>query len=276
MFSMKMRLYAFALTIAAFLLSGAGPVSAAGTPRPDIPASPSAPTIPPSSSDSGSIRGGGITGVWMGFKNMPMTGSYEPQPRWTVFFADGQVFEDLPDSGLEHFDRARSKADAGRAPYWGTYTLSGGQGLITKPGSRFTTRIAVETDQKIKLDGVVYIRCRNPKGIRLEGAWTSFGDPHDPALARLPEGKRPVIAFDRDGRFADGGIFAAFLKSSYGADDPRDAAGNGTYSFGDFTLILRYDDGRVRETAFSALVGADPAASNDILYFGRARFNKFK
>ena len=267
---------AFEPQIASFL-NGLSLASGAGTPRPaPSPASPFADAAASGKIDRGSFQGGGLAGVWMGFKNMAVFGSYEPQARWVVFYTDGQSFEDLPDNGLEHFDRTASKSDARRAPYWGSYTLSGRQGAITKPGVRFPTKIEVESDQKIKLDTDIFLLCRNPKGVRLEGAWTSYGDPHDPSLRNLPAGKQPVIAFDRGGRFADGGIFAALLKSSYGADDPRDAAGKGTYAFGDFTLVLRYEDGRVREIGFSGMPGADPAVANDIVFIGRARFNKIK
>ncbi len=261
------------------LLGFLGGLSMAGAPggasRPSLPA-PSVNATPSSPADRGRFEGAGIAGVWMGFKSAPILGSYEPQPRWTVFFTDGRVFEDLPDEGLDHFDRARSQADPARGRYWGTYTLAGGQGAITKPGARFPTRIAVLGADKITLDDVVFNRCRNPKGLRLEGAWTSYSNPRDPALGALPEGKRPVIAFDRTGKFADGGIFATLLRTNWGAEDPIDAAGTGSYAFGDYTLVLRYDDGRVLEVAFTALLSADPANTNDILFFRRNHFNKFK
>ena len=89
----------------------------------------------------------------------------------------------------------------------------------------------------------------------------------------MPVGRRPIFRFSRDGRFADEGVFATFLKS---LDGKGDEAGAGTYEIKDFTITLRYSDGRVKRLALTGLLGGDPAARNEILYFERSRFNKMK
>jgi hypothetical protein len=108
-------------------------------------------------------------------------------------------------------------------------------------------------------------------GVRLDGAWTSYGNPADPDLDRLPVGKRPVLRFSRDGRFVDEGLFAVFMRSYDGGDD---RPGAGTYELKDFTLVLRYDDGRVRHEAINAMLGADLARMNDLFFLRRTELRK--
>jgi len=218
-------------------------------------------------------RGTGVVGVWMGMVSQrmmsPGMGSYTPEPRWRVFFADGDVFTDLPDAGLQAFDRAASKAGP-RAGYWGRWTMTGNKGHAQKPGENFGTTIALVGPDKIELDGLGYLRCGDVTGLRLEGAWTSYADPKSPDLDRLPVGRRPVIHFTRAGRFTDDGLFATFLRSGGADQDRLDAPGDGTYEAADFTLVLHYADGRVRREALSGFLGADPAKTNDIITVRRS------
>jgi len=122
------------------------------------------------------------------------------------------------------------------------------------------------------LDTCRFSRCAKVDGPRLEGIWTSFSDPRDPTIDRLPAGGRPVLHFTRDGRLVDEGVFAAFL-TSYG-DGP---AGPGTYEVRDHSLVLHYAVGHTWQVAFSGMLSGDPAVRNDIIiYIGRGRFNRRK
>jgi hypothetical protein len=252
-----------ALSLALLLLPGGSASAAAPTPPPAAPAG-----------DAAGAKASGLAGVWMGFKFLPGTGSYEPQARWVTLFDDGTSFGDLPSSGLAAFDRRASQANPSQSGSWGTWTVKGASGAIQKPGVRFPTVISVVGPDRIKLDSDVFHRSVSVNGLRLQGSWTSYANPADPALARLPAGQRPVISFTRDGQFKDDGVFATFLRSSYGQPDPRDQAGSGTYRVADFTLILTYADGRTRHEAFTGLLGGNPAESNAILFIRRSRFNR--
>jgi hypothetical protein len=237
-------------------------------------ASPSAATAKPAEPVGGSAAprpGSGITGVWMGFKTY--VGDYEPHPRWYTFYDDGQVFEDIPRAGLVGFNREASKADSGQKSYWGRYTFASGAGSITKPGVAYPEVLQTEGADKLKVDSFHFYRCQEVNGLRLQGAWTSLANPNDSALDRWPVGQRPVFRFSSDGKFSDEGVFATFLKSG----DPRqDAAGTGIYEVRDFTLILRFSDGRVKQLAITAMLGANAAASNDTLFIARSAFHKRK
>ena len=237
-------------------------------------ASPSAAAAKPAEPVGGSAAprpGNGISGVWMGFKTY--TGDYEPHPRWYTFYDDGQVFEDIPRTGLAGFNREASKADSGQRSYWGRYTFTNGAGSITKPGVNYPEVLQSEGADKLKVDSFHFYRCQEVNGLRLQGAWTSMANPNAPALDRWPVGQRPVFRFSSDGKFSDEGVFATFLKSG----DPRqDAAGTGVYEVRDFTLILRFSDGRVKQLAITAMLGANAAASNDTLFISRSAFHKRK
>ncbi|MFI5106404.1 MAG: hypothetical protein ACHP79_15890, partial [Terriglobales bacterium] len=204
--------------------------------------------------------GNGIAGVWMGFR--AFAGDYEPKPRWYTFYADGQIFEDIPRTGFVGFNRDASKSDAGQKNYWGSYSFANGSGAITKPGVRYPETLLSEGAGKLKIDSAHFYLCHPLDGLRLQGAWTSLANPNDPDLDRWAPGQRPILRFTSDGQFADEGVFATFLKSG----DPRqDAAGAGTYEVRDFTLVLRFSDGRVKQLALTGMLGADPATANDVL-----------
>jgi hypothetical protein len=219
----------------------------------------------PSAADLGTIKGKGLVGVWMG--STTVIGSYTPEPRWVTFYDDGQVLRDIPLEGLDGFDRTASKADANQAPYWASYTWDGGKGVIVAPGVRTPISITAKAVNQITLGSDVYYRCVEVDGLRLQGSWTSYGDPADPALDRLEPGPRPILTLAKNGRFVDEGIFA---------DLSQGAGGSGTYEMKRYTLTLRYSDGRTKRLAITGIFGADPAAQADIIYLHRSRFNRRK
>lgn len=215
-------------------------------------------------------NGRGIAGVWMGYRASAI--NYQPLPRWYTLYEDGVVYEDIPVSGFLAFDRQSGQRDPSLQGYWGTWQAQGSNGLITKP--RFTERLQLESGGILKIDSDRFGRCVNVDGLRLDGVWTTYTDTTDPALGRLPQGARPVFRFTRDGRFVDEGVFVHDLEGF--AELRTTPAGSGTYEIRDFTLVLRYSDGRVQRTAFSGMLNNDPSVQNDIVYIGKARFNRHK
>ena len=237
-------------------------ISGAGESAPPAPAVTDSPLTAQASPD-------GLTGVWMGYR--PLTGSFTPQPRWVTFYEDGQVYENIPREGLLGFSREASMADPGQKACWGTYTFDGASGAITRAGTQSTTEIKAERPGVIKLDGTNFYRCRPVDGLVLDGAWTSFSDSDDPALRQLPQGKRPILRFTTDGRFSDEGIFA----TQFSASDPQqDAPGSGNYQILDFTLILKYSDGRKKHLALTAALGGKPTSREKTLYLGRISLSR--
>ena len=124
---------------------------------------------------------------------------------------------------------------------------------------------------QVKLDINSYYRCADVDGLRLEGAWATCSAE---ILAKLHVGERPCFRFRKDGSFTDEGAFAWVLKR-YGDTIPNDA-GSGTYEIKDFTLILHYTDGHVRQVAITGMMNADPASNDKVLFISRMAFPKLK
>jgi hypothetical protein len=59
-------------------------------------------------------------------------------------------------------------------------TFSKASGRITSPAAKFSETLALEGPGKLKVDSELFSRCRNVDGIRLQGEWTSYGNPNDP------------------------------------------------------------------------------------------------
>ena len=212
-------------------------------------------------------KGGRISGLWMAMVTLWGPGSHAPQPRWKVIYDDGVLLNDLPDEGLAGFDRAAHQADrTWRGDNaWQTYSFSGssGESRSDRTPARWTLQL-VKPDQ-LKVDSDTFHRCASVDGLRLSGSWTSYATPDDPSLDRLPVGKRPLIHFSQDGRFVDDGLFATFL-TSRGDDRP----GAGRYELRDFTLILRYDDGRERREAFTGMLRGGVGQQEPIVFLRRS------
>jgi hypothetical protein len=215
------------------------------------------------------FRGPGISGVWVGY--VVLMGTVEMQLRWKTFFDDGVMYADLPDAGLSNFDRALAQANPDRANFWFTYSFSGSAGEARRKGTAARWALQLQKPNQLKVDSDVFNRCASVDGLRLAGAWTSYANPDDPELDRRPAGQRPILRFSRDGRFVDEGLFAAFLRSPPGGDD---RAGSGKYEIRDFTVTLRYDDGRVRNEAFTGFMSADPARSDERIFLRRTLLYK--
>jgi len=246
------------------------PKTAATSPTPAA----AAPKVASTAADLGSIKGKGIVGVWMGFTTV--MGRYEPELRWVTFYDDGQALKDIPRDGLEGFDRRASKADPDQQPYWATYTWDGNRGSIVTPGVLNPITLKKKSANQITLGIDVYYRCVEVDGLRLQGSWTTFADPNDPALGRMEPGKKPIITLNRDGTFVDEGVFASFFDQYTAIDPARSLAGNGTYELKRFSLILHYADGRTRKIAITGVFGGSPAPSADIIFLSRSRFNRRK
>lgn len=238
--------------------TGATPVANAATPK-------AAPAGPLQTSDV--PRGkGAVTGVWMGME-MPMNAA--PYERWLTFYDDGQTYWDVPREGFAGFSREASKRAS--AQYWGTYRMTGAStGEVSRPGVKRVVPLQVLKADELDYDHVRYYRCAPVDGLRLDGAWTSAGDAGDPALRGPPP--QPVIHFTKDGRFQDDGLWRRFL--GIGDSDEATAPGAGSYEIKDWTIALRYDDGRTRTAAFTMFLKgkADPRAN--VLFIQRGHLNR--
>jgi hypothetical protein len=220
-----------------------------------------------------SPNGGGLSGVWMGYY-VPY-GSYSPQERYLIFYEDGTLYHDMPWEGLDGFDRVKSKKDEQQEGYWGTYTFSGSTGTW-KYNSRTNGEDKLELNEKghLKIDNSLnsmYYPMSSVDGLRLEGAWTTYADPEDSDLGK--GGILPIIRFTKDGRFKDEGVLSSTF-SFLSSNEEECSPGEGSYSIKDFTMTLKYDDGRVHKAAFSLNLTNKPEAGPDPIFMYRTRMWK--
>lgn len=221
---------------------------------------------PPAPVDVGSWSGPAPRGVYMAHVFAPLSGSYAPSPRWLVLYADGSSYAHLPQHGLGAFDRAKSQADGDFN--WGRWTWSGGAGKNVNTSNPRNVTTLKQDGAILVVDSDRYSRLVSVDGLRLDGAWTSYANPADPALSQQPIGQRPLIRFTRAGRFADEGLLRQV------AIPNEIAVGSGAYSVKDFTVTLRYDDGRVDSWALHGFLSIDPARDDARIVLGRMTLQK--
>jgi hypothetical protein len=111
-----------------------------------------------------------------------------------------------------------------------------------------------------------YSRCKPVDGVRLDGAWTTFANTHDPELDA--PGVKPQIHFSKDGRFTDDGIFMTSF------NEIKTQPGSGTYSLNNFMLTLKYDKGTIRQASFTGFISNDVSVNGRILFIDRHKFQK--
>jgi len=214
-----------------------------------------------------------LAGVWMGFESIyTTTGRYTPMLRFMVLFEDGTFYYTMPLMGLEAFDRAKSRNDKNEKEYWGTYTFNGASGTWQR--AAYDPRpLKLDKDGNLVIGSNAYYRCAPVDGLRLSGAWTTYADPKDPALSR--GGEQPIARFAADGKFKDEGLFAKDFASLLSGEDARSLApGKGIYEIKNFTLTLKYDDGRVRKAAFNLYFKTAKQPSPETIFIYRRRLQR--
>lgn len=230
------------------------PPQASPTPTPTPPQ-----TYTPKPSDTS------LTGVWMGLVNRwAVTGYYTDQIDYMTIFDDGTFYHDIPIEGLGSFDRNKSRNE--KKDLWGTYTFDGSKGVM-QIEDYLPDNLEMDEKGNLKKGSSPYYRCHSVDGLKLKGEWSLYADPVD-----QKEYANDVISFTLDGKFVDKGIFATggfYLPEqfeNYSVPAENVAAGKGTYEIKDFTLTLRYDDGRIRKASFNLIFSAKPEQSPSRIY----------
>ena len=215
----------------------------------------------------------GIEGVWMGiymkaFYGDPLTLGHTI---WKTFYGNGQVYEAIPDIGFADFNKPES--ESGEAQFWSSYINNGaGNWIIKRPG-------VIDIDVKLNERGNMvissqyYQRCKPVDGLKLNGSWTSWADPDDPELDRGVFGQKALIRFSANGQFTDEGIFNTVLQ--YHRDGTSvTTAGSGTYEIRDYSVILRYNDGHIKQAALTGFLSLDPAVDDKTICISKVKFSK--
>ncbi len=186
---------------------------------------------------------------------------------WKVFFNNGQVYEHMPDKGFANFSMTTN------LDFMNNYVYSSpGLWLIKRPGVVEIKLESKKTDN-IEIGIQSYYRCKSVDGLKLQGSWTSLSDPNSPDMNNYQSGQKPLISFTKEGTFTDEGIFTNVLQI-YQDNAPIKTAGSGTYIIKDYSLILFYYDGHIKQVAFTGFLSVDPAVNDDRICIGRAKIRK--
>jgi hypothetical protein len=177
--------------------------------------------------------------------------------RYVAFFPDGRFVEGFPPAVMDQLDE---DAEIARNPVgWGTYRMAGAWGEITFAKTDPSDTEALvwkikEYEDRLLVDGDAYYRLEPCNGLKLEGTFRREDYRTTPTAAQ-------GITFAPDGRFVDEGAFQAagvLVRSPSGSGDDFDdgVPGRGAYRIANYTIELRYSDGRVKRTSLFMEPGA--------------------
>jgi len=169
---------------------------------------------------------GGITGVWSG---IAMSGG-DLKVHHAIFFSNGIAYfgPGFPLRGLLGVDSVNEQAAPKR--YWGTYTFTGGSGLLTMPyGTTPLRAIGSNIELTTNRSPHKYFRLFMPDTATITGKWC------------LSTGECIRLTGGRTGRFEDVGAVRVLEHAIEAPQSPLKGAGH--YELRDHTLVLRYDGG---------------------------------
>ncbi len=221
----------------------------------------------------------GIVGVWINYLNLsPGVSNSSMTWNWRIFFANGKCMTNMPNGGFanlnsgEYFDNTRNNATYFST---GSYSFANSDGeMNASANTKFIDKLQLQKNNQLKIGSTTFTKSVPVNGLKLNGSFTTYADANDASLLEQPIGNRAVITFTSAGRFVDEGVFNTYLFD--GATNPEAGKpGSGTYELKDYSIIFKYDDGRVRQEAFSVPLSYTLADAKIIL-ISRARINKIK
>jgi hypothetical protein len=225
-------------------------------------------TKPEATSPTATFSNNGIEGVWISYNNSHIL-AYKAGFKFRTFFKDGKALLTIPDAGFYNFKSTPDLND-----YWGAYTYTNKKGILKSGNNlRFTDEIKYISNDIIDIDGEEYRKCKNLNGSKFNGSFSYYGE-GDPLQTSLPYGQNPKISFNNNGKFTDEGMWYQILKD-HTKDDAYNAAGSGIYEVKDFSIILKYTDGRIKQVSF-AIPQSDTPANAYLILFARASLFKIK
>lgn len=205
-----------------------------------------------------------------------LTAKYKPN--YFIVYPNGDYYPGFPLDGLHTLDNTKKQNDS-----WGKMIMNGNKGkfqskydvielekvspiLMKRPGYTYQLRKMVLVD-----------------GLLLDGEWGPYADwekqPHLSPAGYNGTGVRNVIAFKKDGSFTDYGFFVTNLSAPN--QEAERKPGKGTYAIKNFTLLLKYDDGRMIYKALTGAGSINPAKVDKVIYINenpcyKAGYSKMK
>ncbi|MFA4870734.1 MAG: hypothetical protein WC623_21235 [Pedobacter sp.] len=185
-----------------------------------------------------------------------------------AIYPNGDYFPEVPWQGLTNFNKSYNTQS------WGKFTMQGTKGKFK---SKYQDIEVIKVSQtKMEQTGFYnygFYKCLPVDGLRIDGAYNVVSENwgKDPQLDYLNgPGCQFVIYFKKDGTFDDKGIFYTGPMPSSG----NCSGGKGTYSIDNYTIIFKYNDGRVVYRLFTLPGTRNPASYDEAIYLGETAYYK--
>jgi hypothetical protein len=206
----------------------------------------------------GKVTHSGISYVWSGTsymtKGLNTMGTYDAS--FFILFDNGQAYYNtkFPLHGLLNLNTLAEAAN--NQNYWGTYAYQNGSGSIrisyrtipfTIKGDELVAEMNATTRTFVKLPDI--------DDAHLEGVWCSSS-------------LNGCISFTKDGKFSDNGVVGSLehLPTSCNSGGPQ--KGEGAYEIKSHSLLFKYSNGLIMQTAISGLNIEKTNTSPDKLFLG--------
>jgi hypothetical protein len=178
-----------------------------------------------------STEGNGIAGVWVAYARDIVLKKLQFKTK--VFFNNGKYLSDMPAEGLDNINESTE--------FLGTFKTD--KATINYKAGNWTGSSSFEQSSPTKITLEVsdhYYKSTNPNGKMLQGTYILY-NVDEASWQNLPKGDRQVIHFNNNGTFEDEGVYKFMF-----SDSPSnfDLPGKGTYAIKNYTIYLKYSDGR--------------------------------
>ena len=188
---------------------------------------------------------------------------------YKILFPDGKYTgEEIPRKGFIGFN---SNSPDAPGYTWGTYRKSTNTLSLQSDYENLTLNYRSPDILENPSSSFLYYKCRSVDGLKLNGSWSYIPDSDKDPYYDEP-GCRQVISFRTDMTFDDRGVFVSDCGNPN--QYPENSPGSGTYNITGFTLILKYDDGRIMNKSFTGALMNDPFKRDEIIYIGGINFFK--
>ncbi len=221
----------------------------------------------------GSIKSGGIAGIWQGLSmsvGTPKPGAAlgtEINVKQLIFFSNGQAYfgRYFPIEGLDELNTLIAAENNRRD--WGTYSFSNGNGVLKLPYGDIPLRMDINrliiTTNKTDHG---FINLSSVDGAKFNGNY----------IMSEAYGMIPSISFSADGKFTDKGAIRILYHEYTECLNPAITPGSGTYEVKNNSMLFNYADGRKIKIAFPG-TGFDknnPSPSTLTLSFNEDTMNR--
>ena len=206
--------------------------------------------------------------LWANMRYMPkdfydVTTGTKPITDFYVVYPNGDYLPNAPYEGIVNLNKSIQTES------WGKFAMKGNKGKFKNKYDEVA--VTQKTENYMEKDGYThgFYKCLSVDGAKLEGFYTHVAPNwgKDPKLNYLDNpGCQFVIEFRKNGTFDDRGIFSS---STYSCK-----SGKGTYSIENYTITLKYDDGRVVQRLFSAPPTRNISNYDETVFIGSTSYYK--